>query len=91
MKCNSQVCEKHCIPIIDLDSLVKVELSLFVSLLLVVYVSKTPPCVIVSLICLNCFLVALFRLLEVFVINVLMAAQSVGIRKVNIQLDSPAE
>lgn len=60
-------------------------------LLLQGYVSETPPCIVMGLICLECVLVALLSVFKVFVGYELVPAESMCIGEVLIQLDSSSE
>jgi len=74
-------------PWVYLGSCVEVLLRFPELLLFVKNVSEPPVGVVVPLICLDRLLIALFGRLEIFVLNVLVAAESVSVRVLRVQLN----
>ena len=65
--------------------------SLLILFLLLENISKSPPCVIMSFVTLQSFLVTFLGLLEVFVINIFMTTQCMSVTEVNVKLNGFAE
>jgi len=57
---------------IDLNSLVEVHRSFIVLFLLLVYITKTEPCVVMSLISIQSLLITFPGLVEILVLNIFM-------------------
>ena len=76
---------------INLNSLVKVLLSLLKLLLLQTNVSNSPPCIVMSLIRGKSFLITSLSLVKIFISNIFMTTEGVSIGKVIIQLDGSVE
>ncbi len=82
---------EHGRPLIHLNRALQQLRCLVELFLLQAYVAEAPPCVVVPLIRLKSSLVASFGLVEIFIRDILMSAQSVSICEIVIQLNCPRE
>ena len=91
MLCHAHVSVENWRPTIDLDCTLE-ELSCLLKLLLLqTYVTQAPPCIVMSLISSQGTLVTFLGLVEVFVSYVFMAAESMRVSEIGIQLNGSAK
>ncbi len=84
MPYHSHVCVKDWRSLVNLDGTLKKLVCLVKLFLLQVDVSKTPPCVVMPLICCKRTLVTFLGGIKVFICYILMTAEGVSVGKVSI-------
>ena len=77
--------------LVDFNGLLEIHGCIVIVFLLLVNVTESPPCIMVSFVAVDCFLVAFSGLLEVFIVDVLVAAQGVRIREIFVYLNGFTE